>query len=262
MSWLTEQTENETQSSVDKFLKIPEPEAVNKSTEVTIRILESVPEDIWRHWLDNRMFNCRGIETCPVCKVRNELYKIDKEAAQKQFRTDHRFFFNVLHEGKVKIFGFGPGLAQQLKVLDVKYEERYGDLRNYDVTVIKQKTGSKVWNVDYKALPEVPPRELTDEEKVAAETRYDLSFVVTPASREDLLLVVQGTLPAAKERIRDSSEESPKAGNQKATIADVLMLKALVEAKGFELSHFGLVDGKEIDKPTIDKLIDELKNSK
>lgn len=263
MSWLVEADENSTQTSDDKWLKIPDPETVNKSSQVTIRILASEPEDTWRHWLDNRVFNCPGIDTCPVCKVRNIAMKVDKEAAQKQYKTDHRFFFPVLFEGKVKIYGFGSGVAKQLKVLSEKYEDKYGDLTAYDVTVIKRRTGKLPWNVEYSVLPEVPPRELTEEEQTAAETLPDLAFVRTPASREDLLSVAQGEMPAAKAKEGDG-EDSLKVSSRKATKADMILLKSLIEAKheGLTLGHFGFVDGEEIDKNTVDKLIEELQHSK
>src|SRR5690348_2257950 len=144
MSWLAE-ADTESKTSDDKWLKIPEPEAINKSTEARFRILESEPADTWRHWIDNRPFNCVGFATCPVCKVRKAAMEINKEKAQAEYRTDHRFFFNVLHEGKVKVYSFGPGLSRQLKVLS----EKYGDLRDFDVTVIKRKTGKLSMNVEY-----------------------------------------------------------------------------------------------------------------
>lgn len=210
MAWLSDQEATDESSQQDKWLKLPEPEAVGKTTETTIRFIDATPEDTWRHWLDNRMFNCPGMERCPVCKVRNPLLKIDKEKAQKEYRTDHRFFANVLHEGKVKIFSFGPGIAKQLLVFIKKYEEKYGDITAYDVTIMRTKTGKLPQNVDYRVIPEVPPRDLTDEELSASENTHDLTFAVTPASREDLLEVAQGRLPE-KVEVKGDGEESPKA---------------------------------------------------
>ena len=209
MAWLQDQEADENASTqADKWLKIPDPEAVGKSTEVTIRFLDAVPEDTWRHWLDNRLFNCPGMETCPVCKVRNPLLKINKEEAQKKYRTDHRFFANVLFEGQVKIYSFGPGVAKQLLVFIKKYEEKYGDITAYDVTVVKRKTGKLIQNVEYTVLPEVPPRDLTEDEQNAAENLYDLKFAVTPASREDLQKVAMGELPEKPQEAE--SGEAPK----------------------------------------------------
>jgi hypothetical protein len=256
MSWLTETADTESKTSDDKWLKFPENDVVGKSTEVRFRILESEPEDTWRHWVENRLFNCMGMDTCPVCKVRNAALKINKEKAQADYRTDHRFFFNVLHEGKVKVFSFGPGLSRQLKVLS----EKYGDLRDYDITVIKRKTGKLTMNVEYTAIPELPAKELSEDEQYATENRYDLSQITAPANKEDLLMVARGEVPSKPQEAE--SGDGPKVGNRKATKADVLMLKALVEAKGFELSHFGIVDGDELDKSIVDQLIEDLKKSK
>lgn len=208
MAWLQDQeASDEASQQADKWLKFPENDAVGKSTEVTIRFLDSTPEDSWRHWLENRLFNCPGFETCPVCKVRQPLLKANREEAQKRYRTDHRFFANVLHEGKVKIYSFGPGVAKDLLVFVKKYEEKYGDITAYDVTVIKRKIGRLPQNVEYTVIAEIPPRELTDEENLVAENKYDLAFVKTPASREDLQKVAIGELP---EKPEAESKEDPK----------------------------------------------------
>lgn len=263
MAWIEEQTaETDAPSRDDKWLKIPDPEAVNKSTEVTFRILESEPEDIWRHWIDNNLYNCPGMETCPVCKVRNPMLKNNKEAAQKMYRTDHRFFFNVLHEGKVKTYSFGSGLARQFKVLD----EKYDDLRDFDVTVIKRKTGTKLWNVEYTAIPVLPKRALSKDEEKVAEERYDLSAFTKPADKEDLLMVAQGINPSTvrlqdRNEPEEAEEESPKAAPKKATKADIMMLKALLP-KDLDLSDFGIVETSPPDKTIVDQLIADLKKSK
>lgn len=264
MAWLQDQEADENASTqADKWLKIPEPEAVNKSTEVTIRFLDSTPEDSWRHWLENRLFNCPGFETCPVCKVRQPLLKANREEAQKRYRTDHRFFANVLHEGKVKIYSFGPGVAKDLLVFVKKYEEKYGDITSYDVTIIKRKTGRLPQNVEYTVVAEIPPRELTEEEQDAASNTYDLAFVKTPASREDLQKVAVGELPESKDIREAESEDRPKVGNAKATKADIMLLKAVLASRpgDLELSHFGINENDTIDKAVVDQLIEELKRN-
>jgi hypothetical protein len=267
MGWLKEQNEENTAPSENRFLKIPEPEAVFKTTEVTIRFLDATPEDTWRHWLDNRMFNCPGMDTCPVCKVRNPLLKINKEEAQKKYRTDHRFFANVLFNGEVKIYSFGPGVAKQLLVFIKKYEERFGDITMYDVSIQKKKTGKLPQNVEYTVIPEVPPRELTEEEQLAAENKHDLQFAVTPASRDDLYKVSQGELPARPEPAvtpQEEAEPSPKVAPKKATKADIALLKATIKAKDkdLDLEHFGITEGDEIDKAVVDQLIADLGSNK
>ena len=262
MAWLEEQTaETDAPAREDKWLKIPDPEAVNKSTEVTIRILESEPADIWRHWIEDRMYNCPGMDSCPVCKVRNPMLKNNKEAAQKLYRTDHRFFFNVLHEGKTKAFSFGSGLSRQLKVLS----EKYDDIRDFDVTIIKRKTGKLPMNVEYTAIPVLPKTALNKEEQAASEERYDLSAFTKPASRDDLLFVAQGINPyTVKPETREDTDEDPKAEPRKATKADIMVLKALIEARNENLflEDFGIVEASPPDKKFVDELIEDLKKSK
>jgi hypothetical protein len=208
------------------------------------------------------------MDTCPVCKVRNPLLKIDKEAAQKQYRTDHRFFANVLHNGEVKIYSFGPGVAKQLLIFIKKYEERYGDITAYDVSIQKRKTGPKIQNVEYTVIPEVPPRELTEDEQNAAENLHDLKFAVTPASREDLYKVSQGEMPEraapAAAQAEPESVSFPKVAPKKATKADFAILKATIKAKDkdLDLEHFGITEGDEIDKSVVDQLIADLNGKK
>src|ERR1700674_825672 len=96
MAWL-EDTAEATERVVDeKWLKIPQPEAVNGTTEVKLRILDETPIGTWRHWLGSRPYNCPGMSTCPVCSVRMEAKKSDPAGYKKNYKLDYRYFFNVL----------------------------------------------------------------------------------------------------------------------------------------------------------------------
>lgn len=259
MAWL-EDTAEATERVVDeRWLKIPTPTAVKEATEVKLRILDEVPVGTWRHWLAGRPYNCPGMDTCPVCKVRNAAKKNDPKGYKDEYKLDYRYFFNVLFNGEVKIYSFGNGVGRKLKT----FQEKYGDLRDYDVTIQKRKTGPLVMNVEWDVFYGGEKTPLSVEEAAIAETKYDTSEFIQPAKLEDLRMVAAGEAPvrtgegssAPKEEIPEGFERFTK---KNATRADMIMLKALIEAKGFELGHFGIVDGTSLPKETVDKLIKEL----
>lgn len=248
MSWQEEKTDSTERVVDDKWLKIPDA-AIGKTSEVKVRILDEEPQSVWRHWQDNRPYNCPGIAVCPVCKVRMEAKKNDPEGYKNNFRMDYRYYFNVFSDGKVKIFSFSSSVGRKLKM----FLEKYGDLRDYDVSIIKRKTGSLPMNVEYDVIYEGKSA-LSDEDAALAETRYDLSEYVQPAKPEELAALSAGTKPAP----RENSTDSPA----KATKADMIVLKALVESKKFTLGEFGIVESSPPSKDVVEKLIKELQAEK
>lgn len=246
--WLEEQTETtETKIADDKWLKIPDPPQ-GKTAEVRLRILDEEPLGVWRHWADNRPYNCPGISVCPICKVRMEAKKNNPNGYRNDYRMDYRYFFNVFTDGKVKIWSFSSGVGRKLKV----FLEKYGDLRDYDVSVRKRKTGPLPMNVEYDVIYEEKSA-LSLEDSATAETKYDLSEYIVPANQGDLSTVASGASPLP-------SQSTAAPG--KATKADMIMLKALIERKGYELEHFGLIEDSPPSRDIILKLIDELKSEK
>lgn len=253
MSWQAEQTDTDTRVVDDKWLKIPDAQ-IGKTTEVKLRILDEEPQGAWRHWQDNRSYNCPGIAICPVCKVRMEAKKNDPEGYKKDFRMDYRYYFNVFVDGKVKIFSFSSSVGRKLKM----FLEKYGDLRDYDVSIIKRKTGPLPMNVEYDVIYEgagnVTGEDIAEALALAKESRYDLTEYIVPSKPEELVAVASGASPVA-------STGTPTT-SVKATRADMIMLTSLIKTKGFELSHFGIVDGSALPKEVVDKLIKELQAEK
>jgi hypothetical protein len=245
--WLEEQVETTERPVDDKWLKIPEP-ALGKTTEVRLRILDEEPVGIWRHWQNGRAYNCPGIGVCPVCKVRMEAKKYDPEGYKNNFRMDYRYYFNVFVDGKVRIWSFSSGVGRKLKV----FLEKYGDLRDYDISVRKRKTGPQVMNVEYDVIYEEKSA-LSVEDSALVETKYDLSPFIQPTPQEVLISISKGESPLPTE---------PTAAPAVATKADMIVLTSLIKAKGFELSHFGIVDGTALPKTVVAKLIEDLKSEK
>jgi hypothetical protein len=242
MSWQEEKTDNTDTVVDEKWLRIPDA-PIGKTSEVKLRILDEEPQSVWRHWEGNRPYNCPGINFCPVCKVRMEAKKNDPEGYKKDFRMDYRYYFNVFVDGKVKIFSFSSSVGRKLKM----FLEKYGDLRDYDVSIIKRKTGPLPMNVEYDVIYEGPAHPLEGVEDL---DRYDLTEYITPAKPEELKAVAAGETPPPP---------ADSAGPTKATKADMILLKAAIEAKGFNLSEFGFVESSPPPKSVVVKLLEELK---
>lgn len=253
--WLEDQVESSDTKTVDeKWLKIPD-SPIGKTAEVRLRILDEEPIGVWRHWFGQRAYNCPGMDTCPVCSVRFTAKKNNPDGYKDEFRMDYRYYFNVYFEGAVKVWSFTSGVGRQLKV----FNERYGDLRDYDVSVRKRKTGPMVQNVEYTIIYEMPAP-LTLEQSEA--NRYDRAEFIKPAPREALQSIARGEVPARTDTVEETPKTETHSASTKATKADMIMLKALVAEKNFELSDFGIVEASPPSKQVIDKLIKELQSEK
>src|SRR6266704_94584 len=113
-SWLEDSAQTSTEPKTeDIWLKIAEPPAVGKTTEVLVRILDEEPVGVWRHWMGKRPYNCPGIEKCPVCRVRNEAAKTDPEDYKNMYRLDYRYYFNVLHNHAVQMLSITASVGRK-----------------------------------------------------------------------------------------------------------------------------------------------------
>ncbi len=130
----------------------------------TGRILDDHPESRWTHWIPQAnggrglSVDCLGTSTCPVCAAMAE----DKTANRKArytSRKQHAINWLNRETGEVEILEQGQKVFGGLKIL----LEQMGDLRNYDVKIVR--TGETFNNIDYNVLPVFPPTPLTDAEK-------------------------------------------------------------------------------------------------
>ncbi len=263
MGWLNDtETSTDTKVVEDNWLKIPSPTTIGKTTEVRVRILDEEAIGTWRHWLGRRPYNCPGFDICPVCKARKQASKDDPDNYKNEFKLDYRYFLNVLYydpEGNaVKIWSLTSTVGRKLKV----FEEKYGDMRNYDISIRKRKTGEMDQNIEYDVIYEKESA-LSTENQAIAENRFDRQPFIVPAEYEALKQVAQGIEPQYNGGLLKAAEpEQPKSKTNKASKSDMITLKALVEAKGFELGDFGIVEATPPPKDVIQKLIEELAKEK
>jgi hypothetical protein len=262
LGWQEERTDTTERVIDQKWLKIPDPAAIKEATEVKLRILDETPVGTWRHWLGSRPYNCPGMDTCPVCKVRMEAKKFDPKGYKDTYKLDYRYFFNVLFNGEVKVYSFGSGVGRKLKT----FQEKYGDLRDYDVTIQKRKTGPLVMNIEWDVFYGGEKMPLGAEDALTAETKHDTSEFVKPAKIEELRAVSQGETPVREAPSAAKIEEVPEGferfTKKSATRADMIVLKALIEAKNFTLGEFGIVESSPPAKDVVEKLIAELRAEK
>lgn len=166
------------------------------------------------------------------------------EDARDVHRVDKRYLVNALvlspGERKVQIFSFGQKLGEKLDFL----HDRYGDLRDLDLTIIKRRTGPLAMNVEYDAIYE-DKRALTEEEKSLSETRFNLEEETKPASLEDISNAVRGI--SAK----------PK-GPEGATAEQIEEIVALAKKKNFTLEDLGVYNKEKLTHERAAKLIKEL----
>lgn len=129
------------------------------------RILDDHPQSRWTHWIPQAnggkglSVDCaKGSGSCPVCTAIAE----DKAANRKArytSRKQHALNWLNRETGEVEILEQGQKVFGGLKIL----LEQMGDLRNYDVKIVR--TGETFNNIDYNVLPVFPPTPLTDAEK-------------------------------------------------------------------------------------------------
>lgn len=246
----------------ERYLKFDEP-AQGKTVEVKIRILENKPERVFRHWIGpdikhSRPYNCPSKSGgCPACAERFELknYAMTQEGdvqaklladVRELHRMDKKFLVNVLvvgEEPKVRIYSFGQKVADKLDVLQERMKN--SDLRDWDLTVIKRKTGPEKFNIDYDVITE-EQRPLTDAEKSVAEGRFDLKEEVKPADVEVIATAVAGLKIKAQ------------VAGDLATKEQADRLVKAAKAKGYKLSDIDMNDPLSQSAAAVEKMIEAL----
>lgn len=199
MPWMDDSSQSSGGSTDSIWLRFPQQiKNVGERTEVRMRVIAGdsndpgVPVGVWVHWLQGKPFNCMG-QGCPVCAARKE---VSPDKAKIDFPLRSKQFFNVLVDENskpaVKVFSFGFSVSKDLK----SYTEKYGDLRNYDITIRKEQVGRLPMNVDYSVFFE-GVSELSEAQREAAQNLHDLSQFTKPASLVELTKVSRGILPTS-----------------------------------------------------------------
>lgn len=259
MSFLDDEVEGP--KPEDKYLRIPDAEQ-GKASKVKVRVIDQKARGVWRHWIgpdrtSARPFNCptRG-GGCAACAERDFLKSkgVDHRDTHKM---EKKYLVNVLilgatpEEQEVRIFSFGKRLSEKMNFL----LEEYGDLRDYDITLIKRKTGPEKFNVEYDAIYSDDPdpkkrRKLSDLEKSVAETRYDIDEEVKAATREAVAEAVQ----AAKNGASSSNGHS----SELATPEMIKRLEEVAQSHGFKLGDLQISNPEKETADHINELITKL----
>lgn len=222
---------------VDKYLKIITPDQ-GKTTKLKVRVLTQPAAKVFRHWIgltfkNSRPFNCPSRTAgCVACAERQYLKDKNIGDYRDTHRMEKKFLVNVLVLGEnpeVKILNFGQGLGNKLEFL---FDE-HGDLRDYDITLLKRKTGPDPKNIEYDALYADDPdpkkrRKLSDAEKLVAEGAYDLAEEIKPASLEAIEKAVRGT---KGEQVDESAL---------ATVEQKAELKKAMDKRGFTYTDLSI----------------------
>ena len=156
-----------------------------------LRIIGDEPYSRWTHWIpqanDGKGFgvDCIG-KDCPICVI---LASDKKNKIKSKYSSRKTHAINVLTKK--------PGTTPEVAILDAGNKifngllvlmEQMGDLKNYDVKIIK--SGTTVTDTDYNVLPTFPPVMLTDTEK--AMSQFTLEQIKKIFTKEQIELLISG----------------------------------------------------------------------
>lgn len=179
------------------------------------RIVDEEPYSVWTHWIPTAnggkggSADCIGRDVCPACKKIAE----DKKNGTKSkitTRRQHRINWINRETGDVEILEQGNSVFSGLLTL----LEQMGDLRNYDVKIIKK--GETFNTTEYQVIPVFPPTELTEDEKNL--TRYTVEQMDNSLTPEQIEMLIQGA--RYKDLYENDNEDSGESDNSDAPQAD------------------------------------------
>lgn len=231
------ETENQdsTQTAVpeEKYLKLAATPNKDDKAVVKMRLLDYPGIEIFRHWIGEGdvkfPYVCPGPRAgCPACRERS-VAKLAGEDHRQIHRMDHRRVVNILDlnekdNPKLKVFAISPSIEKSLKfTIDQEDEDgkSYSDPTAYDIRVVKRKTGSEKFDVEY-AVQYSAHRELTAVEKALAANKHDLLPETTPASIELISAAMSGVKPTSQQATPEQRAEVDKVLKaQKLTYLDL-----------------------------------------
>ena len=178
MSW----NDIEGNGNFDDKEKIPYTKFEQGNT--VIRILDGEPYSFWSHWAvkQNMGITCLG-KDCPICDVVKQ-QKADG-VEKKTYNSSKRHAMRILNKntGRMEIMLQGKQFMQDLYT----YHKEIGDLRDYDIKVVRKGTET---DTKYTLLP-CPPAPLTDAEK-ALISEVDLPEVLKPYDKDVIIKLMEG----------------------------------------------------------------------
>ena len=155
---------------------------------------------VFQHWIGPdpqhvRPYNCPSRRAgCPACAER-QIAKLKGEDHRAIHRISKKNFANVIElsdDPKLKVYAFGPSVLSAIETLTTRKGKE--DPTTYDITVVKRRTGTETFNIEYSTFQE-DVRPLTKEEKALAENQYDLTQETAVASNEIIGAAIKGQVP-------------------------------------------------------------------
>jgi len=180
-----------------------------------LRVLDEEPYSRWSHWIPQAnsgkgtSVDCIG-KDCPVCAKIKE----DKANGVKQkYSTKKAHAINVLNRetNEVEILDSGNKIFQGLATL----LSQMGDLRKYDVNIVKSGSGT---STTYQVLPIYPPVPLTDAEKNMK--LYDIKNIYKKLTKEQILGLMSGKSLAEVTKTEGTEEATTTNENDTALGVD------------------------------------------
>lgn len=146
-----------------------------------IRIIDDEPFSFWQHWLPKQSTSvvCPG-KDCPICNV-IKAQKANKETPQ--YNSTHRHAIRIWNydTNQMEVLIQGKTFFAQLLTL----LKEVGDLRNYDIKVIKSGEGK---NTTYTVLP-CAASDFEFEDKLSEVNMEDL---FAPPEKEVIIQLMEG----------------------------------------------------------------------
>lgn len=237
MSTVEQETENQDSAPAvqeEKYLKLAA--TPNKDDKVTVkmRLLDYPGVEVFRHWIGEGEvkfpYTCPGPRAgCPACRERS-VAKLAGVDHRQIHRMDHRRVVNILDlnekdNPKLKVFYISPSVEKSLKfTIDQEAEEdgkSYADPTAYDIRVVKRKTGSEKFDVEY-AVQYVGHRKLTPMEEGLAINKHNLLPETTAATPEIIAAAISGVKPVSQLASAEQREKVDKVlKSQKLSYIDV-----------------------------------------
>ena len=228
----------------NRFLKL-------EAGSTRIRVIDEGPAKRWVHWLGSKPYVCPEDRTCPACQAFFAARETDPEGARELGRR-RSFLINVLSYDplEVKVYGFGNQIAKQFAGLDTVN----GDLRDYDVVIIKTKTGADPRNVSYQVIPGGEKKALSAEQQAVAEDKIDLAEFLAPSPNNEIEAALNGKTVVPDVEARRTMPRANLASPQ-----EIKVLQSAIKAVGenLQLSDFG-VDPSSVTKDQVQVLLKQL----
>ena len=182
--------------NTEKKEKIPYTKFVEGQT--MIRVLDEEPYSFWQHWLpaQNTAITCPG-KDCPIC---NQIAQAKANKIQPKYNNSRRHALRIWNytTNQMEIMIQGKGFMSQLLMLN----REVGDLRDYDVKVIRKGTGK---DTTYMIMPTAPV-DFNMEDKNIEEVNMEETFKAP--EREEILMLMQGMTWADINGTNENEEES------------------------------------------------------